>query len=194
MSKKAAERTALGMKRQTASRKKAEVESTKRKADESTEPYIDQAEPVKSESSEPIADSTCISPNEAVTLSQSTITQPHRSTKVMDITLVKSNAPRKSDRLVIFNLEGRTGSVQFLKTLFGSSVPATLTLSGEFAEPKIKVAKVAETKEERKARLAAVLKPTLAERVARAEERTAKLKAKLQASTTKAPELVGASM
>ncbi len=32
------------------------------------------------------------------------------------ITLVRSTAPRKDQRLVIYNIQGRTGSVQFLST------------------------------------------------------------------------------
>ncbi len=55
-------------------------------------------------------------------------------------------------------------------------VPPTLTLTGEFAPPKVK-----ETPAERKARLALLPKLTPAERVARMEERLAKMKTKLQA-------------
>lgn len=100
---------------------------------------------------------------------------------VMDITLTKSNAPRKGDRLVIFNFgDGRRGSVQFQRSLFGDAIPDSLTLVGEMAEPKAPKAK--ETAEERKARLKALPKLTLAEKVAKAEERTAKLRAKLQAA------------
>lgn len=108
---------------------------------------------------------------------------PARSMKTMELTLTKSTAPRKSKRIVIYNIEGRTGSVQFLSTLFGGSQkdegnpPEKLTLTGEFAEPK--VAKAKETKEERKARLAALPKLTLAERVAKAEEKANKLREKL---------------
>ena len=93
------------------------------------------------------------------------------------ITLVRSTAPRKDQRLVIYNIQGRTGSVQFLSTLFGGSQtdqgnpPATLTLTGTFAAPKPK-----ETPEERKARLKAI---TPAERLAKMEARVAKMKAKL---------------
>jgi hypothetical protein len=108
---------------------------------------------------------------------------PARSMKTMDLTLTRSTSPRKSQRLVIYNIEGRSGSVQFLSTLFGGdqksigNPPATLTLSGEFAEAR--VAKPKETKEERKARLAALPKPTLAEKVAKAEARAEALRAKL---------------
>lgn len=106
-----------------------------------------------------------------------------RSMVNMDLVLTRSNVDRKNKRLVIYNIEGRTGSVQFLSTLFGGdqksqgNPPEKLTLSGEFAEPKQPKAK--ETPEERKARLAALPKPTLAEKVAKAEERAAKLREKL---------------
>jgi hypothetical protein len=99
----------------------------------------------------------------------------NRSDVVMDIILTRSTAPRKDDRLVIFNIEGRTGSVQFFKTLFNKdAVPATLKLTGDFAAPKVK-----ETPEERKARLKALPKPTPAERLAKMEERLARMRAKL---------------
>lgn len=114
-----------------------------------------------------------------------------RSHNHMDLTLKRSTAPRKDNRLVIYNFTDRAGSVQFLATLFGgtsktpATPPDTLVISGEFAEAKPKVDKIKETKEERKARLAALPKPTLAEKVARAEKRTEELRAKLakQAAT-----------
>lgn len=104
-----------------------------------------------------------------------------------DLKLVLSKAARKSARLVIYNIEGRTGSVQFLSTLFGGgnksqgNPPETLTLVGEFAEPKVKEPKVKLTPEERKARLASLPKLTLAEKVAKAEARMEKLRQKLAA-------------
>ena len=42
----------------------------------------------------------------------------------MELTLTRSNAPRKSN-LVVFNIAGRRGSVQFRRSLFGEAVPAT---------------------------------------------------------------------
>jgi hypothetical protein len=36
-----------------------------------------------------------------------------------NLTLGRSTAARKTNRLVIYKIEGRTGSVQFLSTLFG---------------------------------------------------------------------------
>jgi hypothetical protein len=97
----------------------------------------------------------------------------------MDITLVRSNAQRKNPRLVIFNIDGRPGSVQFFRTLFQDAIPAKLTLTGEFAAPRVK-----ETPEERKTRLKALPKLTPAERLAKMEERVAKMKAKVAAATT----------
>jgi hypothetical protein len=103
-----------------------------------------------------------------------------RKVRNMDINLVKSNAVRKDDRLVIFNFgDGRKGSVQFLRTLFGEEIPTELTLSGEFSEPRTPKAK--ETAEERKARLKLLPKLTLEEKVAKAEEKAAKLRQKLAA-------------
>jgi len=93
----------------------------------------------------------------------------------MDITLTRSTAPRKNPRLVIFTVEGRPGSVQFFRTLFPmNAVPERLTLTGEFAAPKVK-----ETPAERKARLALLPKLTPAQRLAKMEERVAKMKAAL---------------
>lgn len=102
--------------------------------------------------------------------------------------LTRSAAPRKTNRLVIYNIEGRTGSVQFLSTLFGGSKdsvgnpPAELELMGEFAPARVNKPK--ETAEERKARLAALPKLTPAERLAKMEEKVAKAKAKLAAGGT----------
>lgn len=108
-----------------------------------------------------------------------------RSMKAMELVLVRNDSDRKSKRLVNYKIEGRTGSVQFLSTLFGGTQtdrgnpPERLTLTGEFAEPKVKVAKAKETPEERKARLAAMPKLTLEQKVAKAEEKAAKLREKL---------------
>jgi hypothetical protein len=95
----------------------------------------------------------------------------------MDINLVRSPKQRKNPRLVIFTIEGRPGSVQFFRTLFPKDMPARLTLSGEFAAPKVK-----ETPEQRKARLKALPKLTPAERLARMEKRVANMRAKLAAA------------
>ena len=101
--------------------------------------------------------------------------------KMETLTLTRSTAPRKDPRLVIYNIEGRTGSVQFLSTLFGGTQvsqgnpPEKLTLSGTFAPPRAK-----ETPEERKARLAAI---TPEQKLAAMEAKIAKMKAKLAAGT-----------
>jgi hypothetical protein len=99
----------------------------------------------------------------------------------MDIALVRSTSQRKNPRLVVFKIEGRPGSVQFFRTLFpNDEVPATLTLTGDFAAPKVK-----ETPEQRKARLKALPKPTAAEKLTKMEARLAKMKAKLAAASNK---------
>lgn len=94
------------------------------------------------------------------------------------ITLTKSPKPRKDERVVIFG--GQLNAVQFLRTAFGEAVPDTITVTGDFAEPKAaKVPREKETPEERKARLAAMPKLTLAEKVAKAEARAQALREKL---------------
>lgn len=109
--------------------------------------------------------------------------------KHMDINLVPSTASRKDKRLVIFNFEdGRAGSVQFLKTLFGDNTPGALTLSGDsLSEAKPKAApKVKETPAERKARMAMLPKLTPAQKLAKAEEKVAALRKKLEAAQASA--------
>ena len=92
----------------------------------------------------------------------------------MEITITRSKAARKTNRLVIFD-GGHLHGVQFLRTAFGETIPDTLKLTGEgFAAPKVK-----ETPEERKIRLAAIMP---AERLAKMEERVVKMKAKLVAA------------
>lgn len=63
-----------------------------------------------------------------------------------------------------------------IDTFPDKKAPATLEISGDFAGAR--TAKVKETPEARKARLAALPKLTLAEKIARREEALAKLKAK----------------
>ncbi len=117
----------------------------------------------------------------------------------MSLTLVRSNAARKSQRLVIYNIQGRRGSVQFLSTLFGGdqdsqgNPPETLVIEGQFAPVKERIAREKESPEQRKARLAALPKLTLAEKVARQEEKTAKMKAKLVAQQTRAAAALAAT-
>lgn len=101
---------------------------------------------------------------------------PARSQNIMDITLNRSTATRKDERLVIFEYaDGRAGQVQFLRSAFPETIPSSITMSGEFAERVEKTPKAKLTKEER----ALLPKPTLAEKVAKAEERAAKLREKL---------------
>lgn len=68
-----------------------------------------------------------------------------------------------------------------VKGFEGGTAPQTIVVpDGVFAAPK--QPKVKETKEERKARLAALPKPTLAERIAKREKQLEKDKAKLAAA------------
>ena len=99
----------------------------------------------------------------------------------MEITLTRNDSPRKS-LMAVFGVDGRPGSVHFSKTLFtNQEAPKTLTISDiAFAAPKLR-----ETPEERKARIKALPKLTTAERVAKMEQRLAKLK--LEAAKNAAP-------
>lgn len=114
-----------------------------------------------------------------------TPTQPVvQEKKKMELTFVRSKAERKDSRLVIYNFaDGRPGSVQFLRTAFPEQIPETITMSGDFAEK--------ETPEQRKARLASLPKLTVAEKVAKGEERLAKLRAKLAAGQPAAEQNAG---
>ena len=87
------------------------------------------------------------------------------------LTLKQKPGARKSDRLVIFDYTDRPGSVQFLRTAFGETVPETIQISGAFAGPRQKL-----TKEQRKERAKNM---TPAEKLAAAEARVAKLREKL---------------
>ena len=102
----------------------------------------------------------------------------------MTLTLVRNDKPRKAGRSVIFNIEGRTASVAFPKSVFGANVPENIVVEGDFSEPK--APRVPETKEERKARLAALPKLTLAEKIAKREAALEKMRAKLAADAAKA--------
>jgi hypothetical protein len=94
----------------------------------------------------------------------------------MEIQLTRSTAPRKTDRLVIYD-GGHLHSVQFLRTAFGDTIPETITVSGEFAAPKPK-----ETPEERKARIAAM---SPIDKIAAAEARARKTLARIEAQKAK---------
>lgn len=138
----------------------------------------------------PVKQTACISvapivsspqlPDEPATTLRSPETPATNKGQNMKLDFTRSNTTRKDDRLVIFNFaDGRAGSVQFLRSAFGETVPNAISMEGDFAEKTAKAEKVKETPEERKARLAALPKPTLADRVKKAEEKAAKLRAKL---------------
>lgn len=106
------------------------------------------------------------------------------------IRLVRSDKER-STQMVVYGVEGRPGSVRFSKTLFkDKQPPANVTLfTDAFAGPK--EARVEETKEQRKARLAALPKPTAAEKMARLEQKLDRLRAKAAKETPAAGETAG---
>jgi len=97
--------------------------------------------------------------------------------------LVRNDKPRKNSRIAVFDIEGRKTSVAIPKSMFVDGVvPESLDLNaaGEFAP--VPTPRVPETPEERKARLAALPKLTLAEKIERREKQIAAMKAKLAAS------------
>lgn len=94
-------------------------------------------------------------------------------------TLTHRPDARKRSNIVIFNFPDRKGSVQFLRTAFGDTIPSTITVQAPFAAPERR--KELETKEQRKARLAALPKLTAEQKLAKARERVAKMEAKLAA-------------
>lgn len=118
-------------------------------------------------------------------------TQPVTGTTVKEaldpnpVTL-KLDAKERSTIMVVYLAQGRPGSVRFSKTLFPDmNPPAEITLPGNvFAQ--IRTPRAAETKEQRKARLAAKPKPTAAEKLARLEKKLEKLRA--AAAATSAPQ------
>ena len=94
--------------------------------------------------------------------------------------LTRSDKTRKT-LMVVFTVDGRPGSVRFAKSLFvDQQPPATLSITDDtFAGPRKQ-----ETKEERKARLAAMPKLTTEQQLAKLEAKVAKMKATLAATTT----------
>lgn len=98
--------------------------------------------------------------------------------KVMQITLTKSNKNRKSTSIVFTAANGVRGSVRFAKTLFaGGNAPDTLVIENDaFAEPKAKL-----TPEQRKEQRKNAPKLTAAQKLAKLQERAARLQAKIAA-------------
>jgi len=104
------------------------------------------------------------------------------------IALKRNDGPRKNARVAVFDVEGRKSAVTFPKSLFGDNVPTDLMLQSDAPFAEVKAPKPQETKEERKARLAAMPKLTPEQKLAKLKERTAKLEAKLaKASEPAAP-------
>lgn len=98
------------------------------------------------------------------------------------LTFTRNDKQRRSNMVVFDAPEGRRGSVRISKTLFGKDqVPQTVAIEHpNFATPKVPYAKM--SAEERKAARLARPKLTPAEKLARAEEKIAKLRAKVTAS------------
>lgn len=113
-----------------------------------------------------------------------------RSMQMATIVLTRNDKQRRSTNIV-YTSPSVKGSVRFSKSAFpNSEPPAELTIEvadGTLVAPK--PPRAAMTPEERKAARAAQPKLTLAEKVARAEKRTADLKAKMEreAAKTAAP-------
>lgn len=101
------------------------------------------------------------------------------------ITLTKDTKARKTSSIVYTSPELR-GGVRLVKTAFANGTPDdTIQLTGNFAAPK-----PVETKEERKARLKAMPKMTLAEKIAKREASLNALKAKAAAAVPAEPATV----
>lgn len=129
--------------------------------------------------------SSAASMETSVTLDSSssveTSTQTAKDTTTMVISLTRDNKARKSNA-VTYTAAGYNGSVRFSKSFFADKTgPESLTLDSEtFAAARQPRAKM--TPEERKAARAAAPKLTPAEKLAKIEERAAKLRAKIAAS------------
>lgn len=103
---------------------------------------------------------------------------PEQTHTMITISLTRNDKKRKSNA-VAYIAEGYAGSVRFSKSFFADKTgPASLTLSAEeFANARQARAKM--TPEERKAARAAQPKLTPEQKLAKIEERAAKLRAKI---------------
>jgi hypothetical protein len=126
------------------------------------------------------APSTDASQNDALSQTSEATSQTQES-KVMNLSLVRNDKQRKSNA-VTYNVAGYAGSVRFSKSFFADKTgPASFTLdSDQFGEPRKTRATM--TAEERKAARANAPKLTPAEKLAKIEERAAKLRAKIAAT------------
>lgn len=106
---------------------------------------------------------------------QTSTNNSSKGAQTMDITLTKSDKPRKSSSIVYLGA-GLRGGIRVAKSCFkDGNAPASLVLSSDaFAEPKVKM-----SAEERKAARAAAPKKTAAEKLAALETRAAKLREKV---------------
>jgi hypothetical protein len=99
----------------------------------------------------------------------------------MQITFNKSTKERKSTSVVYSAANGLRGSLRMAKTFFkGGVAPDTLVIDSDaFSEPKVKL-----TAEQRKEARKNAPKQTPAEKLAKLEERAAKLRAKVATTPT----------
>lgn len=132
-------------------------------------------------------DSVQTSSDAAMTPTSSQTNAAQERTHMATITLTLDPKVRKSTSLV-YNSPSIKGGVRIAKSAFTDGVaPATLDISADtFAAPK-----VAETKEQRKARLAAAPKLTLAEKIAKREKQLDAMRAKAALQTSPVVEAAG---
>jgi len=104
---------------------------------------------------------------------------------IMHVTFTKSTKNRKSTSVVYNASNGLRGSARFAKTFFKDGIaPETLVIDGaSFAEPKAKL-----TAEERKTARKNAPKLSAAQKLAKLNERAAKLQAKINAENAAAPQ------
>jgi hypothetical protein len=159
----------------------------KRKSAQTSEKSVDTtpATPV------PLTD-TAIPPTKEIPMTTET-TQTSDAPATPAPVLVSRNDSKRRSSMIVYTAPGLKGSVRVSKSAFlNSEPPASLDLSGWPVATK--TAKAPETKEERKARLAAMPKLTLAEKIAKREEGLAKLKAKAEKDAAKAAAPAPASL
>lgn len=150
------------------------------------------AENLSSDSAEKVVDSKNTAPVSSLSVATNTAgTAAHieKDTKTMaSISLTKDTKARKSSS-VIFTGAGLVGSMKLTKSAFPNGVaPNTLVFTiedGVLAAPKQPKAKM--TAEERKAARANAPKLSAAEKLAKLNERAAKLQARIDAEAKAAP-------
>ena len=103
----------------------------------------------------------------------------NRTASMKTITATLAPKQRKSKNIVMFTLSDRKNAIQLPKTLFAADSLVegfSFEISGNFSDPVVAAPRKRLTKEER----AALPKPTLADRVKKAQEKAARLAKKLE--------------